>query len=507
MVNIVSSLSDALNELEDIQFIYSDGSNPLITQNTPGRFLTNNNERHPDNFTYLLVNKSATKNINLSLLFDSLRSTEGLVLDLKSLTSVNNFFKFSVDSIASYGEYFRIYVTLLGDFFLGELIDEEVYTYSFDIKNKNYKTSELQNDGEDGENKFITALDLDDRLDVLEGYVDVSNTFIVKPAFSLSTNILTIAALGRWKLNGVTYTNLASASFAIAYCATGRTRLDYFVPNSSNGFTRISGIETLGMAIAPQLPNENLYVTYVLVTDSSVGNPVTPPAIIIPTIDQVLSSGFATPRFIWFFNNINSLCTRFASDHILFQKLESVFNFIRADNTTQSYVTQMPNKLGGLVETFAMLSDVRPPAFGTFTWIARGTNHENNFPIAGDIFQGMISATEFSNTLKWNGYGELNNSNLANFNMSNSSEWEQPTLRSSSISVVNHPNIPTRDPVPETETAYFMALDDLAYLTEAVTLYGNPGLTTLKTIGSYGMGGAIVEVNEFGIIINVTYQA
>jgi hypothetical protein len=60
-----------------------------------------------------------------------------------------------------------------------------------------------------------------------------------------------------------------------------------------------------------------------------------------------------------------------------------------------------------------------PLLFGTFEWIMRGTDHNSDTPLAGDLFQGMVSATEFSNSLVWNGTGALNNTNLENFNILN----------------------------------------------------------------------------------------
>jgi hypothetical protein len=62
------------------------------------------------------------------------------------------------------------------------------------------------------------------------------------------------------------------------------------------------------------------------------------------------------------------------------------------------------------------------PAFGTFKWVMRGTDHAGTVPIAGDIFAGMISATEFSSCMIWNGIGALDNTNLANFNIVTSIE-------------------------------------------------------------------------------------
>jgi hypothetical protein len=59
------------------------------------------------------------------------------------------------------------------------------------------------------------------------------------------------------------------------------------------------------------------------------------------------------------------------------------------------------------------------PPFGSFRWIMRGTDHNSLTPIAGDVFEGIISQTgeplQFSSSLIWNGIGPLNNTNLANF--------------------------------------------------------------------------------------------
>jgi hypothetical protein len=65
-----------------------------------------------------------------------------------------------------------------------------------------------------------------------------------------------------------------------------------------------------------------------------------------------------------------------------------------------------------------------PPTFGEFEWIMRGTAHTGSTPIAGDVFRGIISAIgqplEISESLIWNGTGALNQSNLINFEIRNS---------------------------------------------------------------------------------------
>jgi hypothetical protein len=60
-----------------------------------------------------------------------------------------------------------------------------------------------------------------------------------------------------------------------------------------------------------------------------------------------------------------------------------------------------------------------PPPYSTFRWIMRGTDHNSPTPIAGDVFEGVISQVgeplQFSSSLIWNGIGPHNNTNLANF--------------------------------------------------------------------------------------------
>lgn len=65
-----------------------------------------------------------------------------------------------------------------------------------------------------------------------------------------------------------------------------------------------------------------------------------------------------------------------------------------------------------------------PPAFGTFKWIMRGSDHAGTAPIAGDIFAGMITATEFSSCMIWNGIGAKDNTNLENFTILTSIEMQ-----------------------------------------------------------------------------------
>lgn len=104
------------------------------------------------------------------------------------------------------------------------------------------------------------------------------NKIVSQAGFLLTGTNLTVNANWIWKILGNTYSNPSNVILSIPYCATGKKRIDYIVPNSTNGFTRISGQESTTILEAPSLPNENMYVTYFIVTDLGIGTP-TPPVI------------------------------------------------------------------------------------------------------------------------------------------------------------------------------------------------------------------------------------
>jgi hypothetical protein len=253
--------------------------------------------------------------------------------------------------------------------------------------------------------------ELDERVTAIENQEDMENVFVEMPNFSFQANILTIYSGWIWKLLGVTYSNPANVSFPIDYCAAGKSRFEYFVPNNENGFTRITGEETLGTAQAPQLPAHGLYVTFFLVTDSAIGIPKQPNIAKTPNIQEILDEGYSTTNIIWFFNNENSKCLGLSSERLLFQKLESVFNEIRADNTTETYHTQLPNKTGGAEETIAMVSDLEDKEDKTNKGVANGYAPLNEFAkiaseylnVVNDLVTGgetALASAEMVKTLK-----------------------------------------------------------------------------------------------------------
>jgi len=99
-----------------------------------------------------------------------------------------------------------------------------------------------------------------------------NNKFISQAGFTLTGTNLTVNANWIWKLLGITYSNPANVIIPIPYCAAGKSRIEYVVPNPANGFTRYPGPESATILVAPEIPNDNMYVTYYIVTDSTIGD-------------------------------------------------------------------------------------------------------------------------------------------------------------------------------------------------------------------------------------------
>lgn len=93
---------------------------------------------------------------------------------------------------------------------------------------------------------------------------------------TLIDNEITVPANAYWKINEIFYSNPADIEIPIAYCATELIRKDILVANTLNNIILISGVETSGIAIAPNIPIDTLLVTEIDVTDASIGAIVQP---------------------------------------------------------------------------------------------------------------------------------------------------------------------------------------------------------------------------------------
>jgi len=97
--------------------------------------------------------------------------------------------------------------------------------------------------------------------------------------FSVVDNDFTAEADWKWTIDNIQYTNIVPVEINdIPYSASGKRRIDYIIPNDSNSFERVSGMEVdeTGLLAPPSLPNNGIYITYFIVDDSSVGYPTSP---------------------------------------------------------------------------------------------------------------------------------------------------------------------------------------------------------------------------------------
>lgn len=133
-LNSIIQLINGVNGKNNLQFIFSDGSNPEIDYFSKGFFFTDTNEGSPINFTKLIINKESLQPIDLTLLFQRMDQMQNLVLKLENPADPNNFFKFYITAIDNQTNYFVFDVTIFENFFFGELLNDTIYSIYFDIK-------------------------------------------------------------------------------------------------------------------------------------------------------------------------------------------------------------------------------------------------------------------------------------------------------------------------------------------------------------------------------------
>lgn len=128
-----------------------------------------------------------------------------------------------------------------------------------------------------GDPAHIGGGKINDNFEEIYDIINVLNRLdIIETAngFSLVGQDLTVNADWVWFINNNEYTNPDVVEFLdIAFSASGNSRLVYIVPNATNGFTMIDGDETTGTPATPALPNGGMYVTYFVVTDSTIETP------------------------------------------------------------------------------------------------------------------------------------------------------------------------------------------------------------------------------------------
>lgn len=133
-INTILELLNNVNGVNNIQYYFSNGTNPELDYETRGVFFTNNNSPDPTVFASLLFNKEMLSGTDIALLFNLAGGLDNMVIILKNPSDPNNIFNFNITEFQDLGGYVRFGVTPYAGFVLGELLDENIYGVCFDVK-------------------------------------------------------------------------------------------------------------------------------------------------------------------------------------------------------------------------------------------------------------------------------------------------------------------------------------------------------------------------------------
>lgn len=100
-------------------------------------------------------------------------------------------------------------------------------------------------------------------------------------------NDVTIPSGATWIINNIDYSNTGAIVINTPYAATGNTRTDIIVADTSNNMYRINGPETAGISPAPNVPLNTVLVTTLNVTDSTINYTTPTTGIEFPKIEFV----------------------------------------------------------------------------------------------------------------------------------------------------------------------------------------------------------------------------
>lgn len=79
-----------------------------------------------------------------------------------------------------------------------------------------------------------------------------------------------------WLINGISYETTDNTVLTVPFASTGLNRIDIIIADSLNQIIRIAGDETSGIAVAPVVPIDTVYITQISVNDNGIGEPEEP---------------------------------------------------------------------------------------------------------------------------------------------------------------------------------------------------------------------------------------
>lgn len=242
-VNSLIQLINGVNGVNNIQFLFSDGTNPDIGYDRQGVFFSNTNDGNPANFNQLILNKKAIQPIDLSGLFNFLDTIDNVIIKFENPSEPNTAFKFNVLNITEEGGHFVFDVSIFEGFSFGEFLNENIYSFYFDVvHNQNSIDTILKYGIITNENGFATIQE---------------NQFA-------------------WRLNQIDFLTSPFYSHIINPAAEGFYRTDIIVVNDSGNYQYVSGTENATEALEPPVPIGTLKAGVIQVYGDIISDPVVP---------------------------------------------------------------------------------------------------------------------------------------------------------------------------------------------------------------------------------------
>lgn len=110
-------------------------------------------------------------------------------------------------------------------------------------------------------------------LDVIAAYSTDFNKIITSTGFSIVDDKIILLANWEWVLNGINKTNTESIDRTVTYASSGYQKIVLGVLDAYNSFYLVDGAESINNPSAPELPNNTLQATFILVTDGEISEP------------------------------------------------------------------------------------------------------------------------------------------------------------------------------------------------------------------------------------------
>lgn len=319
----IQSIINAVNGsigMDMIQYQFSDGSNPAIEYTSKGYFFTDNNNGKVGEFNKLILNKQSLSSTDLSPLFQFLGSREDITIEFKSPSNPNIFFTFKITAFEDNTDYFEFTVVQLSGLFIGELENESIYSFYWDVltdlslytpnggytgtaqdlknsidaidisskEDKSNKQNSLETDGTGQKYTTVDSVNagLNIKLDKgtytgnasdLKSDIDniyQPNVLITYTNPTRSINTFTFPSGGYTALiNKVQYTNSSSFVTLISPAATSNKRTDLIYITTGGIIGKKIGVESTTVAVRPEVNSNEVAIAFINVFETVIDTP------------------------------------------------------------------------------------------------------------------------------------------------------------------------------------------------------------------------------------------